>query len=67
MDWSELQVERLIGHGSFGCVYLARWQETPCAVKVLLNKGGEGGGPGLGPLLGALPACSSVHRLNRRT
>ncbi len=37
--WSELQVERVIGHGSFGRVYLAHWQETPCAVKVLLNKG----------------------------
>ncbi|KAL4450218.1 hypothetical protein ABPG77_010887 [Micractinium sp. CCAP 211/92] len=36
--WSELQVERVIGHGSFGRVYLAHWQETPCAVKVLLNK-----------------------------
>jgi len=39
VDWSELHVERAIGRGSFGCVYLARWNETRVAVKVLLNKG----------------------------
>lgn len=39
LRWDELQIERPIGHGSFGAVYKARWQETTVAVKVLIDKG----------------------------
>jgi predicted Ser/Thr protein kinase len=34
VQWEELELERLIGGGSFGRVYLARWKETEVAVKV---------------------------------
>eukprot|EP00887_Chlorella_sp_A99_P003665 scaffold7.g3665.t1 len=37
IDYRELAVKRKIGEGSFGRVYLARWQETDVAAKVLLN------------------------------
>ena len=26
--WTDLQIERPIGQGSFGCVYLGRWSQT---------------------------------------
>lgn len=39
LQWEELEIERPIGHRSFGAVYRARWQETTVAVKVLIDKG----------------------------
>ena len=39
VQWSELTVLRLVGHGSFGSVYLAEWNQIPVAVKVLVGKG----------------------------
>ena len=33
----DLKVQRQIGEGSFGRVYLARWNETTVAVKMLLS------------------------------
>ena len=38
--WSELKVVRSLGSGACGKVYLARWNETPVAVKVLLDGSG---------------------------
>lgn len=35
--YSDLRLEKQIGEGSFGKVYLARWRETIVAVKVLSN------------------------------
>ena len=39
LQWEELEIEWPVGHGSFGAVYRARWQETTVAVKVLIDKG----------------------------
>ena len=39
VQWPELAILRLIGHGSFGSVYLAEWSRTRVAVKVLVGKG----------------------------
>lgn len=36
-SWGELKVARSLGSGAYGKVYLARWNETPVAVKVLLD------------------------------
>ena len=38
--WSELKVARSLGSWACGKVYLARWNETPVAVKVLLDGAG---------------------------
>lgn len=58
LQWSELEIERKVGRGSFGVVYRARWQETPVAVKVLIDRGA------LGTLAGLLvhPAACVVGR-----
>ncbi|KAI7837951.1 hypothetical protein COHA_008256 [Chlorella ohadii] len=37
VDFEELELERAIGAGSFGKVYLATYHEAPAAVKVLVN------------------------------
>ncbi|GAB4822570.1 hypothetical protein N2152v2_009616 [Parachlorella kessleri] len=37
IDFDTLELQRQIGEGSFGRVYLATWQHTPVAVKILLN------------------------------
>ena len=37
--WADIEVERLVGRGAFGMVYLGRWNELPVAVKVLVMKG----------------------------
>ncbi len=37
---SELQFSRVIGEGSFGKVYLGKWQETTVAIKILTSPGG---------------------------
>lgn len=39
VQWPELTILRLIGHGSFGSVYLAEWNQILVAVKVLVGKG----------------------------
>ncbi|GAB4822541.1 hypothetical protein N2152v2_009587 [Parachlorella kessleri] len=39
INFDDLELTRKIGEGSFGRVYLAKWQETPVAVKILLNTG----------------------------
>ncbi|KAI7836883.1 hypothetical protein COHA_009215 [Chlorella ohadii] len=38
VQWPELTILRLIGHGSFGSVYLAEWNQILVAVKVLVGK-----------------------------
>lgn len=43
LEWSELEVQHVVGRGSFGAVYRATWQETPVAVKVLFNRGAQSG------------------------
>lgn len=50
-SWDEIHVVRSLGVGSFGKVFLAKWNETPVAVKVLLDArelsasaGGHGSG-----------------------
>ena len=43
VGWESIQIERPLGQGSFGWVYLGRWNETMVAVKVLISRGmGEG-------------------------
>ncbi|GAB4822575.1 hypothetical protein N2152v2_009621 [Parachlorella kessleri] len=37
INFKALELQRQIGEGSFGRVYVARWQQTPVAVKILLN------------------------------
>ena len=39
VQWEELTLLRLVGHGSFGSVYLAEWNQTRVAVKVLVGRG----------------------------
>ena len=39
VQWPELTILRAVGHGSFGSVYLAEWNQVPVAVKVLIGKG----------------------------
>lgn len=55
MNFSDMTVERQIGEGSFGRVYVAKWNETMVAVKVLIGMGTieedgeeEDAGPGTG-------------------
>lgn len=43
--WGDIQVERLVGSGSFGRVFAGRWHETPVAVKLLLGAGQGGVAP----------------------
>jgi serine/threonine protein kinase len=38
VQWPELTLLYLLGHGSFGFVYLAEWNQTRVAVKVLISK-----------------------------
>ncbi|KAL4433813.1 hypothetical protein ABPG75_000254 [Micractinium tetrahymenae] len=38
VKWSDLKVERSIGSGSFGRVFLAKYCSTPVAVKVLVDR-----------------------------
>lgn len=38
IDFNSLQMGKRIGEGSFGKVYLAKWNETPVAVKVLVDE-----------------------------
>jgi len=42
LQFDELQIERAIGEGSWGKVYKARWQQTPVAVKILLDTSSSG-------------------------
>ncbi|KAI3432561.1 hypothetical protein D9Q98_004110 [Chlorella vulgaris] len=44
VQWSDLQIDRPIGRGSFGWVYLAQWHQTAVAVKVLVNPAEIGAG-----------------------
>jgi serine/threonine protein kinase len=37
----EMQIQKQIGEGSFGKVYLAKWKETTVAVKILTNTSGS--------------------------
>ena len=39
VQWPELTILHLVGRGSFGSVYLAEWNYTQVAVKVLVSKG----------------------------
>jgi hypothetical protein len=37
--WEQITMQQQIGEGSFGRVYLAYWNATPVAVKVLIQRG----------------------------
>ena len=51
VQWQELNILRLTGRGSFGFVYLAEWNYTQVAVKVLVSKGES--------VLGMQPMCAA--------
>ena len=36
-EWNDIHILRPLGTGSFGKVFLAKWRETPVAVKVLVD------------------------------
>ena len=52
VQWAELTVQRLLGRGSFGSVYLAEWNQVAVAVKVLISKG-----EGVGGQVSRVPGC----------
>jgi serine/threonine protein kinase len=61
IDFSALALVRVVGEGAFGQVYLARWQETDVAVKVMSSlSGGFGLGGGSGAA--ALEAAKTLER-----
>ena len=39
IGWHEVKIERPLGHGSFGWVYMGTWNETAVAIKVLVSHG----------------------------
>ncbi|KAL6785226.1 hypothetical protein ACKKBG_A02970 [Auxenochlorella protothecoides x Auxenochlorella symbiontica] len=39
LSWGDLDIQKQVGEGSFGRVYLAKWHETLVAVKVLMATG----------------------------
>ncbi|KAL4452237.1 hypothetical protein ABPG75_007899 [Micractinium tetrahymenae] len=47
VDFRELAIQKQIGEGSFGKVFLAKWRETTVAVKVLGSCGTTNTSPGL--------------------
>ncbi|KAL4433230.1 hypothetical protein ABPG77_003278 [Micractinium sp. CCAP 211/92] len=40
VDWRDIKLERVVGGGSFGKVYLGTWKETQVAVKLLVQEPG---------------------------
>ena len=40
--WKDLEIQKQIGEGSFGKVFLAKWRETTVAVKLLTYTGVSG-------------------------
>lgn len=42
MAWKDLEIQKQIGEGSFGKVFLAKWRETTVAVKLLTYTGVSG-------------------------
>ena len=41
VNFEQMQIQKQIGEGSFGKVYLAKWKETTVAVKILTNPNGS--------------------------
>ena len=41
VNFEQMQIQRQIGEGSFGKVYLAKWKETTVAVKILSSATGS--------------------------
>lgn len=64
VQWDELTIVRLIGHGSFGSVYLAEWNQTQVAAKVLVGKGEHGPAPETQFIAGC--AARATGQLSRR-
>lgn len=62
VQWEELTILRLIGHGSHGSVYLAEWNQTQVAVKVLVGKGKCGPAPEAQRIAGAPPGQQASYR-----
>eukprot|EP00887_Chlorella_sp_A99_P003664 scaffold7.g3664.t1 len=42
IPYSEIQLQKKLGEGSYGSVWLGRWRETQVAVKLFLPRQGEG-------------------------
>ena len=41
VNFEQMQIQKQIGEGSFGKVYLAKWKETTVAVKILSSSTGS--------------------------
>jgi len=49
VEWDAITLERAIGKGSYGNVFLASWRQTPVACKILISAKGWWGSCRLGP------------------
>ncbi|KAL4419069.1 hypothetical protein ABPG77_010348 [Micractinium sp. CCAP 211/92] len=62
LHFSSLRMERVIGQGSFGKVFLASLNEAPVAVKILMKLEAAGPSGELQPVTLSSPALAGLHR-----
>ncbi|KAL4439870.1 hypothetical protein ABPG75_002871 [Micractinium tetrahymenae] len=62
LNFSSLRMERVIGRGSFGKVFLALLNEAPVAVKILMKLEAAGLSGELQPVTLSSPALAGLHR-----
>ncbi|PSC69274.1 Serine threonine-kinase CTR1 [Micractinium conductrix] len=62
LTFSDLRIERCIGQGSFGKVYLASYNETPVAVKILMKLEAAEDDEELHPVTLSSPALAGLNK-----